>query len=356
MQLASKLTHSISMLLLVFLLSLDACGGGNPQLPTVRVTPTPAISAIWLSPQKDFLLQGTTTTLSVRVKGIGIQEVVFNAIRKQYPSLFLCAATASAGNIYSCDWNYSSIGNGPIELGFTINPTAENIINPAGTLSGVVRYVEPYTNDIYAGYAAWQRGNPVAYQYSEVTAKWIVPPVHCSPGENSQVAIWAGLAGTSAGSKLIQIATLSQCRYGYPRYEADWEIYPDNSAILIPNHPITSGDEITATVSFSNGTFKLFMEDANKWNFSLTQAGSSSNTQMAECILEAPTLLINGQKQVAALTNFGVVSIQCEADNEPIANGPQDIRYQMETKGVAKATTSLLDNDGAGFTVQWKHA
>ena len=356
MQRPTKLTHSLSMLLLVFLLSLAGCGGSNPSLHTVHTTPTPAISATWLSPQKNFLLQGTMTTLAVRVKGIRIQEVVFTAIRNQYPSVFLCAATASTDNIYSCDWNYSSIGNGARELGFTINPTTENISNPAGTLSGMVRYVEAYTNDIYAGYAAWQRGNPVAYQYSEVTAKWIVPPVHCSPGENSEVAIWAGLTGTSAGSKLIQVATLSQCRYGYPRYEADWEIYPDNSAMLIPNHPITSGDAITATVSFSNGTFKLFMEDANRWNFSLTWAGSSSNTQMAECILEAPTLLINGQKQVAALTNFGVVSIQCKADNYPIANGPQDICYQMQTKGVAKATTSLLDNDGAGFTVQWKHA
>jgi hypothetical protein len=51
------------------------------------------------------------------------------------------------------------------------------------------------------------------------------------------------------------------------------------------------------------------------------------------------------------------VSIFCQLNNnEPIANGPEDILYQMQTDtGIAKATTSDLDQAGSTFTVQWHH-
>jgi len=40
----------------------------------------------------------------------------------------------------------------------------------------------------------------------------------------------------------------------------------------------------------------------------------------------------------------------------PIADGPQDIIYQMNTQaGNPKATTSDLDATGSTFTVYWHH-
>ena len=95
-------------------------------------------------------------------------------------------------------------------------------------------------------------------------------------------------------------------------------------------------------------------------HFSTTQAGQVSDTSVAECIAEAPTIIVDpatNRGHVAQLTNFGTVSIFCQLNNnQPLADGPEDILYQMQTDaGTAKATTSDLDQAGSTFTVQWHH-
>jgi hypothetical protein len=82
---------------------------------------------------------------------------------------------------------------------------------------------------------------------------------------------------------------------------------------------------------------------------------------MAECIVEAPTLVDTGtgQFQLEQLTNFGHVDFTCNYNNdEPIADGPQDYLYKMSADSfipTLKATTSDLDSTGATFTVTWNH-
>jgi hypothetical protein len=125
--------------------------------------------------------------------------------------------------------------------------------------------------------------------------------------------------------------------------------------------PLRPGDSVTATVTFQQGKFHLVIDDPKeRAHFSTTQTGQVSDTSVAECIAEAPTIIDNPATNgghVAQLTNFGTVSIFCQLNNnEPIANGPEDILYQMQTDaGIAKVTTSNLDQAGSTFTVQWHH-
>ena len=138
-----------------------------------------------------------------------------------------------------------------------------------------------------------------------------------------------------------------------------WEMFPAPSVPL--DAPLRPGDSVTASVTFQHGTFQVTIDNPKeRVHFFTTHPGKVSDTSVAECIAEAPTIiddLATNQSHVAQLTNFGKVSILCQLNaNQPIAAGPQDIIYQMETgSGVSKATTSELDQAGNRFTVQWRH-
>jgi len=138
-----------------------------------------------------------------------------------------------------------------------------------------------------------------------------------------------------------------------------WEMFPAPSVPL--DQPLQPGDSITASVTFQQGRFQLSMDNPKEGvHFSTTHPGAITDTSVAECIVEAPTIIDNpatGQGHIARLTNFGKVRILCQLnDHRPIADGPQDIIYQMNTQaGNPKATTSGLDAAGSTFTVSWHH-
>jgi Peptidase A4 family len=166
-------------------------------------------------------------------------------------------------------------------------------------------------------------------------------------------------SGASDQSLLAQLGTDSDCQGGIPQYFMWWEMFPAPSVPL--NQPLQAGDSATASVTFQNGKFQLRLDVPGEGvHFTTTGAGSVSDTSIAECIVEAPTIIDNlstNMGHVAQLTDFGQVSVLCQLNNnEPIADGPQDVLYQMQTNTwVSKATTSALDQSGATFTVQWHH-
>jgi hypothetical protein len=166
-------------------------------------------------------------------------------------------------------------------------------------------------------------------------------------------------SGASDQSLLAQLGTDMACQDGIPQYFLWWEMFPAPSVPI--NRPLHAGDTAIASVTFQQGSFLLSIDVPEEGvRFSITKAGNASDTTIAECIVEAPTIIDNlatNQGYVAQLTNFGQVSVFCQLnDNEPIATGPQDVLYQMQTNsGIAKATTSALDQTGSMFTVQWQH-
>jgi hypothetical protein len=139
-----------------------------------------------------------------------------------------------------------------------------------------------------------------------------------------------------------------------------WEAYPAPSVQL--NFPLQAGESVTASVAFQHGTFLLSLDvPGERVHFSVSQPGKVSDTKIAECIVEPATIIddpATNKEHLLPLTDFDQVTIQCQLNgNEPIAAGPQDILYQMQTHtGIPKAFTSVLDASGKTFTVQWHHA
>jgi Peptidase A4 family len=338
---------------------------------TVVVLPPGTLTGLWLAPQDGFAAQGTNVQLSAYAfaQNVTINAVNFTAAESGQAPVTICTASSGVGDIYTCNWDLTLDGtpfqNGPVTLGFTLDGSRKvgaapaPVINPDGARSGVVTYELTQPNDIYAGYAATNLIRPVT-TYQQVTGRWTVPQASCSPGENSASAIWVGMtSGVSDQSLLAQLGTDSDCQGGVPFYFMWWEMFPAPAVFL--NQPLQPGDTATATVAFQHGAFQLSIDVPKEGaHFSTTKAGAVSDTSIAECIVEAPTIIDNlatNQGHVAQLTDFGQVSVVCQLNNnEPIATGPQDILYQMQTNaGIPKANTSALDQSGTTFTVQWQH-
>jgi Peptidase A4 family len=327
---------------------------------TVVVIPPGMTFGMWNSPQSNFTVQGTYVDLSAHIfaSGNAVHSVHFTASFPGEAPVTICRGISVDSANYTCRWDArpqgSYLHNGKVTFGFVLDEDqGKSLLNPDGMRSGIVRYVVTQSNDIYAGYAAMDFTRPISHK--KISAQWVIPTASCSFAETSMSAIWVGITGTSDTSKLAQVATESSCQNGIPQYDAAWELFPE-PAIPI-DHPVQPGDKISASVSFQNGKFQMAIEDARAgWHFSISRPGVVADTRIAECIAEAPTLenAATNESQVAQLTNFGTIHISCQMNgNAAIGDGPQNVRYQMDT-GTARAITSELDPGGTDFTVQWK--
>ncbi|HEV2472937.1 MAG TPA: G1 family glutamic endopeptidase, partial [Chthonomonadales bacterium] len=318
-----------------------------------------------------FNSQGSSMTLSAYVFGQSVTNlaVKFTIKAAGQSPVTICQSVVSDVDTYSCNWDFTLNGalfhNGPVTLGFMIAGNRQSggafapAVNPDGVRAGRITYEQTQASTNYAGYAATNLSGTTDYQ--KVTGSWTVPSVSCSPGELSASAFWVGMTSRDETSKslLAQLGTDSDCQNGTPIYYLWWEMFPAPSMTL--QLPLQPGDVATASVIFQQGTFQLTIDVPNEGDhFSINQPGSISSTSLAECIVEAPFLIDNpatGQGHIIQLTNFGQISLTCQINNnEPVANGPQDYVYQMQTDfGTNKATTSGLDQSGTTFTVVWNH-
>ena len=324
------------------------------------------IAALWVTPENGFALQGVSATLTARVfaQDVIIDGIQFTIAVGGDTHVQTCDAYLSSENTYSCSWQFKQQGkilhNGPVTFGFILKGRSQSgsalkpEVNPAGVRTGVIRYIQ-VEEGIYAGYSATDLNGTAAYK--KVTGSWIVPRVYCTSAGTSLMGVWVGMinANPTEGSVLAQLGTDSDCEDGIAYYHMWWEMYPAPSVPL--KVLVAPGDSVTASVAFQNGEFRLSIDDPlQAIHFSTTQPGNIADTSNAECIIEAPAIVTRGGDQSSRLANFGRVDVSCLLnDTKPIADGPQDILYQMNTNGIPQATTSNLDTAGSGFTVQWNH-
>ncbi|QBD78098.1 hypothetical protein EPA93_19695 [Ktedonosporobacter rubrisoli] len=330
---------------------------------TVLTIPPGTAAGIWATPGDKFTLQGTSITLAVKAfaQNKQIKQVQFTATLPGQLPVPICNASTPDKDTYTCQWdlilNGSRLSNSPVVFGFTIqSEQGQPLVNPDGVRTGTARYVSTQSTTIYAGYAAINLNGEQGYE--KVLGTWNIPQSSCSSHEDSLASFWVGMTGVTHDAKLAQIGADSDCQSGTPHYSVWWEVFPEASVPI--TKPIHSGDTISASVTFYNGTFEMHIDNTTAgWQFSASKAGPASDTRIAECITEAPTIenTTTHQQSVANLTNFGAVNISCTVNNNvPIGNGPQTVMYQMAANGVTKATTSPLAQNGSTFSVQWIHS
>jgi len=335
---------------------------------TVLIVPMGTLAGLWATPTNDFIVQGTFATLSAYVfaQNLSINSVEFVAsgAAGQMP---ICTARLVGDGLYSCKWNLQLEGeyfhNGRVTIGFRLlgedaKQTTNSVLNPDGLRNGIVRYAKHFLSENYAGYAATDLNGTAAYH--KVTGRWTVPTVSCSPGETSDAGIWVGMSNNSSDTSLLaQLGTDAGCLDGLPLYAMWWEMFPAPPVAI--NGFVQPGDSITTSVTFANSQFQLALDNSQEGvHFSTVKQGKVSDTSNAECITEAPFSVDNpatNSGHIVPLTDFGTVHISCQMNNnQPIADGPQNILFQMNTPaGTPKAITSNLDEAGTTFTIRWQH-
>jgi hypothetical protein len=155
----------------------------------------------------------------------------------------------------------------------------------------------------WSGYAAETNlTTPASNVVTSVSGSWTVPKVTGST--NAYSSVWVGIDGYSSNS-VEQLGTEQDTsRSGATSYYAWWETYP-NPSILISNMTISAGDSMTASVSYSSGSYTLYMKDNNTGQTFTTPQSVAAQRSSAEWIVEAPSSFSG----VLPLANFGTAQL-----------------------------------------------
>ena len=217
-------------------------------------------------------------------------------------------------------------------------------------------HIERSTSSNWSGYAEAETGSVgnitgVAGSVTFASGTWTVPAV---TGPNSRgsyySSAWVGIDGYSDNT-VEQIGTEQDWSNGHASYYAWYEMYP-SAGYEIPD-TVKPGDIMTATVSYSTGTFTLSLIDTRgqvkAWGYSTTQKLSSAKEETAEWIMEAPS-----SRGVLPLADFGTINFSgCIATINSVpcnitTTGAYD-PITMVDNG-AKATPSLLSPSSFSVT------
>jgi hypothetical protein len=216
----------------------------------------------------------------------------------------------------------------------------------SGLRADPVRRVRAGLARNWAGYIA--HGGP----FTSASTTWTEPSIRCGSNENSAVASFAGIDGTSSPT-VEQIGTFARCHNGAVSHSAFFEMFP-RGAVGIGN-AVRAGDSLTETVVGSTAktfTLSLVNHTAN-WSFSTQQRLRRAQLSSAEAITEAPSLRGGG---VVPLANFGTINYGgTTANGQPIGNfGPEAVTMVASSGAVAASPTAL--SGGTAFSVVWHHA
>jgi hypothetical protein len=215
----------------------------------------------------------------------------------------------------------------------------------------------------WSGYAVTSDAGSV----TTVSGSWIVPSVTGAKKTNAYSAFWLGIDGFSATSNTVeQIGTSSDIQNGRASYYAWFEMYPNPAYKILMT--IKPGDVISASVTYSSGTFTLQLTDqTSRRGFSIQRTSPDAERSSAEWIAEAPATISGNQITILPLANFNTVTFSsCTAtttlNSGTISSFGSAVQSITMTNGAdptspnyyVKAYPSTLSSNS--FSVTWQHS
>jgi Peptidase A4 family len=126
-----------------------------------------------------------------------------------------------------------------------------------------------------------------ADEYTIASAEWAVAKVTCR-ADKDFYAPWVGIDGY--GDQTVeQTGVQTTCASGSPVSQAWYEMYPAPPVYI--NEPVSTGDDFSASVSFSTVTkkFTITITDVSKpWTDTVTKKLKSAKRMSAEAVIESP--------------------------------------------------------------------
>ena len=230
-----------------------------------------------------------------------------------------------------------------------------------GTAPRVIGNVTVEDSTNWSGYAV--EGS----SFTKALGSWTVPTVNCSKTPNTYSSFWVGIDGWTS-TTVEQTGTDSDCDGSTPSYYAWYEFYPAAS-ILISSVPVSPGNHISASVTYTSGTsftITLTNESTGK-SYSKTGSVSGAKRTSAEWIAEAPCCTRRGG--ILPLADFGTVDFGEDYTGVSSTNDATDSSVSGAigafgsnvfesimingSTGADEAVPSGLSSDGTSFTVTW---
>ena len=350
---ANKLTDTVSTSVVA-----DVASQYSINLPSVVRAGQPVAAQVYAVDANGHIVKGYSGSATVTIAGSSTtsENVNFTNGVATFSVTFASAAVGSQGTVTVTD----QAATNPL-------PTAEAFTavvsssrggggsggsggggsGGSGSGSGSTGTAAPNasTSTNWSGYAVEAGKGAV----TAVSGSWTVPTVTGSGSGYS--AVWVGIDGYQS-STVEQIGTEQDAGGGdYAWYE----MYPDASQ-TISSLAVSAGDNITASVAYTGGTFTLTIKDTTTGkSFTTQESGANLQRSSAEWIVEAPS-----SGGVLPLANFGTAtftsaSATINGTTGAIKNSAWSaIAIDMASnRGASEATTSVLNSTGDGFSVSY---
>jgi hypothetical protein len=202
--------------------------------------------------------------------------------------------------------------------------------------------------------------------FTNAKGSWTVPSVNCSKTPNTYSAFWVGIDGYNS-STVEQTGVIAYCNGTRAAYYAWYEFYPAGS-VEITSVPVSPGNEISASVSYSGSEFTTTItNETTGKSYSKSSRVSGAKRSSAEWIAEAPCC--TGSGGILPLSDFGTAYFGEDytgiADTnyatETSTSGPisafgSDVQeiIMVSSSGADEAVPSALTDGGTSFDVVWK--
>jgi hypothetical protein len=208
-------------------------------------------------------------------------------------------------------------------------------------------------NGSWTGYAVTGTG------FTYVSGSWTVPTLDCPPSLTTEAAFWVGFDGLNTGSATVeQTGTLSVCDAGQQKNYAWYELLP--SPPVYSALTVSAKDQISASVSYKNGTFYFVLTDETTGAapFKASGALTTAARTTAEWIAEAPTNA--STKKLFPLAAFGkgvfgskgeCVAVDSTTAGAISAFGTNVTEVVIGTDKNIAAAPSALSSSGGSFSV-----
>jgi hypothetical protein len=218
--------------------------------------------------------------------------------------------------------------------------------------------VEESTN--WSGYAV--EGS----SFTKALGSWTIPTVNCSETPNTYSSFWVGIDGWTSDT-VEQTGTDSDCDGTTPSYYAWYEFYP-NPSILISSVPVSPGNQMSASVTYSGSEFTITItNETTGKSYSKSSRVRGAARSSAEWIAEAPCCTNSGG--ILPLSDFGTVDFGQDYTGVSGTNDATDSSVSGAisafgsnvfesimvngSTGADEAVPSALTSDGTSFTVTW---
>lgn len=195
--------------------------------------------------------------------------------------------------------------------------------------------------------------------FSKVSGSWTVPRLTACTREHTTNSQWVGFDGFTNGT-VEQDGTFAECYLGKPIYVDWYEMFPTEPGI-VPEHNVSPGDKINASVTRRGTRYTLVVIDTTHRRDSFTKTTTCASTtclnDSAEWINERNEFGINGYSPLSDYRTWKVTNGAATKRGRSLRIGSLaglNKVTMIDATGTYNLSTASALTRGNTFTTTWR--